>query len=189
VVDAARELFETLVYEGTTVRQIAERAGVSVGSVFTNFATKAEVLSEVMQARLDGLYAELDRVAPRLRGSTADRLRSVFAIYFAFETGHVRLFLGHIAAAYDWSPGSKARPYGTNARLLEVIHDCLAKGVVLGDVDPAMDLDLAVDTLVAAFAWTFRLATWQSADADTLTEVMDRQIGLIARGFEPRAAS
>lgn len=183
---AARELFETLGYEGTTVRQIAERAGVSVGSVFTNFASKAEVLSEVMQARLDGLYAELDRVAPRLRGSTADRLRSVFAIYFAFETGHVRLFLGHIAAAYDWTPGSAAHPYGTNPRLKGVIHDCLAKGVQAGDVDPSIDLDAVVELLVAAYAWTFRLAGWNGADADTLTAVMDRQIGLIAEGFERR---
>src|SRR5690606_8304072 len=53
VVTAARELFEQNGYEGTTIRDIASRAGVSVGSVFTTFASKGEVLGEVMQQRLD----------------------------------------------------------------------------------------------------------------------------------------
>ena len=44
------------------VREIARRAKVSVGSVFTGFASKAEVLSQVMQERREGLYEELDRV-------------------------------------------------------------------------------------------------------------------------------
>ena len=66
VIAAARELFDTEGYEGTTVREIARHAKVSVGSVFTTFASKGEILSQVMQDRLDGLYAELDRVMPHL---------------------------------------------------------------------------------------------------------------------------
>src|SRR6185503_1095899 len=100
VIDAARELFDTQGYQGTTIREIARHAGVSVGSVFTTFASKGEILSQVMADRLDGLYAELDRVMPHLRGATIDRLRTMFAIHFAFEVRHTRLFLSHIAAAY-----------------------------------------------------------------------------------------
>ena len=75
VLDAARELFDTQGYQGTTIREIARHAGVSVGSVFTCYASKGEILSAVMDERLEGLYAELDRVVPHLRGSVADRLR------------------------------------------------------------------------------------------------------------------
>ncbi|HEX5377706.1 MAG TPA: TetR/AcrR family transcriptional regulator, partial [Phenylobacterium sp.] len=103
VIGAARDLFESQGYEETTVREIARRADVSVGSVFTTFASKSDILSQVMTERLDGLYAELDLVAPNLRGSTVDRLRSMFAIHFAFETQRTKLFLAHIAAAYDWT--------------------------------------------------------------------------------------
>src|SRR3954464_1731377 len=67
VILAARELFDEQGYQGTTIREIARQAGVSVGSVFTTFATKGEILSQVMQERLDRLYAELDRVLPHLR--------------------------------------------------------------------------------------------------------------------------
>ena len=189
VLEAARELFDTQGYEETTVREIARRAAVSVGSVFTSFASKGEVLSQVMQDRLEGLYAELNRVAPLLRGSTADRLRSVFAIHFAYEAPRAKLFLAHIAAAYDWTLGPSARPYGRTPKLRELLLQTLAEGAAQGDIDPNVDLGDAVDLLLAAYAWTYRLAAWEKADAEGLTSVMDRQIGLIARGLSPRPAA
>lgn len=186
VLDAARELFETRGYDETTVREIARRAEVSVGSVFTTFSSKGDILSQVMADRLDALYAELDRVAPHLRGSTPDRLRSIFAIHYAFETRRTRLFLAHIAAAYNWTLSPASRPYGRNPRLRQVAKDCLAEGVVRGDVDPACDLDVVIDALMASYAWTYRLAAWDDADAEAMSNVMDRHIGLISDGFRTR---
>lgn len=187
VLCAARELFDRLGYEGTTIREIARQAGVSVGSVFTTFASKGEILSQVMGERLEGLYAELDRVVPHLRGSTADRLRTMFAIHFAFEAPRVHLFLAHISATFDWTQAPGARPYGKTPRLQEIMRECLAKGVSEGDVCPKADLQEIVDLMMAAYAWTYRLSAWNGADAQQMTAVMDRQIGLIADGFEPRA--
>lgn len=186
VLAAAHELFNTHGYQGTTIREIARHAGVAVGSVFTTFASKGEILSEVMQSRLDGLYAELDRVMPHVRGSTADRLRTMFAIHFSFEARQVRLFLSHIAAAYDWTLPPTARPYGRTPRLQDIIRDCLAKGVDEGDVRPDADLQEVIDLLMAAYAWTYRLHVTEGADEKRMTAVMDRQIGLICEGFRPR---
>lgn len=186
VLDAARDLFETRGYEETTVREIARHAEVSVGSVFTTFSSKGDILSKVMADRLDALYAELDRVAPHLRGSTPDRLRSLFAIHYAFETRRTRLFLAHIAAAYNWTLSPASRPYGRDPRLRQMVRDCLAEGVVRGDVDPACDLDVVIDALMASYAWTYRLAAWDEADAQAMSAVMDRHIGLISEGFRAR---
>jgi AcrR family transcriptional regulator len=186
VATAARELFDTHGYQGTTIREIARYAGVSVGSVFTTFASKGEILSEVMQARLEPLYAEIDRVMPHLRGSTADRLRTMFAVHFEFEARHVRLFMSHIAAAYDWTLPAAARPYGRTPRLQEVIRETLEKGQREGDVRLDVDLQEIVDLLMSAYAWTYRLVITDGADAKVLIGVMDRQIGLIAEGFAPK---
>ncbi len=186
MIEAARELFDTQGYQGTTIRDIATHAGVSVGSVFTTFASKYDILSQVMQGRLDGLYAELDRVMPHLRGSTLDRLRTMFAIHFAFEVRHKRLFLAFISATYDWTLPSASTPMGRNRRLQEIICECLAKGVAEGDIDPGIEPQEIVDLLMGAYVWIYRLAAWHDADAAAMTEVMDRQLGLIATGFAPR---
>jgi AcrR family transcriptional regulator len=186
VLAAAKALFDNQGYEGTTIREIARRAGVSVGSVFTTFESKGDILSQVMQDRLDGLYAEFDRVMPHVRGSTPDRLRTLFAIHFSFESRHTRLFLAHIAAAYDWTLPASAKPMGKTPRLQEIIRECLIKGVAEGDVDPQVEPQEIVDLLLAAYIWTYRLAAWKGATAAEMTTVMDRQIELIAAGFTPR---
>lgn len=186
VLDAARELFDTRGYQAATIREIARHAGVSVGSVFTTFASKGEILSEVMMARLDSLYAEIDRVMPHVRGSTADRLRTLFAIHFEFEARQVRLFLSHIAAAYDFTLSPDARPYGRTPRLQAIIREVLEQGVADGEVCADVDLQEVTDLLMAAYAWTYRLVVTRNADAKTMIANMDRQIGLIAEGFAPR---
>ena len=186
VLNAARELFDTHGYQGTTIREIARHAGVAVGSVFTTFASKGGILSEVMQAPPDPPYAELDRVMPHLRGSTADRLRTMFAIHFEFEARHVRLFLSHIAAAYDWTLPPGAKPYGHTPRLQEIIRETLHKGIEQGEVRADADLQEIIDLLMAAYAWTYRLVITREAGTQAMIDAMDRQIGLIAEGFAPR---
>lgn len=183
VIKAARVLFDTQGYQGTTVRDIARDAGVAVGSVFTTFASKGEILSEVMEARIAPLYAELDRVMPHLRGPTVDRLRTLFAVHIQFELQTSKLFLAHIAAAYDWTLSTTARPFGRNARLKSGIADCLTAGIDAGDVRPDLDVSDVVSLIMAAYAWTFRLAVSDDVKAQDLISVMDRQIGLIVSGI------
>ena len=77
-------------------------------------------------------------------------------------------------------------PMGRNQRLQCIIGDCLDKGVAEGDVCGAVDQQEIIDLLMAAYAWIYRLAAWNNADAPAMTTVMDRQIGLIAAGFRPR---
>ncbi|MDR6624238.1 TetR/AcrR family transcriptional regulator [Caulobacter segnis] len=188
VLEAARDLFNEIGYDETTIRAIAERAGVSVGSVFTTFASKAEVLSHVMDHRLGELYAEFDRVIPFLRGSTADKLCSIFAIHYAFETRRVKLFLAHIAASYNPSNDPGVTPYGRNSRLTEMLLDVLREGMGKGEVREDLDLPLIVDTLKAAYAWNYRMAAAAGGalPAAQMSSAMDKQIAMIAEGWKPR---
>jgi len=186
VLEAARDLFNEIGYDETTIRAIAERAGVSVGSVFTTFASKAEVLSHVMERRLGDLYSEFDRVLPYLRGSTADRLCSIFAIHYEFETRRVKLFLAHIAASFSPSNEPGITPFGRNERLASMLVDVLTDGVKRGEVRDDLDLSVVVDSLKAFYAWNYRMAAAMGSDATAMSAVMDRQIGLVAEAWRPR---
>jgi AcrR family transcriptional regulator len=186
VLEAARGLFESVGYESTTVRMIARAAGVSVGSVFTTFKSKREVLSHILNERLDGLHSELKNVASQLRGSTADRLRSIFAIHFAYVASHPTLFLAYIAASFDTSGDQPTEDERQQSRLWQILHGCLEEGRARGEVCQHADINLVTDLLLAAYIWTYRLVSRQSADVESLGKVMDRHIGLIADGFTPR---
>ena len=183
VVDAARELFEDVGYEAATIRAIARRAGVSVGSVFTSFTCKAHVLSQVMQERLGELYAELERLLPHLRGSAVDRCRSLFAVHYAFELRRSRLFLAYVAAAFDWETAPNVPPLGANPRLRGMVQACLEAGVARGELRGDIDQELVVDLLIGVYAWNYRLAASDGADEKRLVSLMDRQIGTIFDGL------
>jgi TetR/AcrR family transcriptional regulator, cholesterol catabolism regulator len=188
VLDAARQLFEEVGYEAATIREIARRAGVSVGSVFTGFSSKAHVLGEVIRGRREELYVDLERVAPHLRGSTADRCRSLFAVHYAFEFRRLKLFLAYISVAFEWREARETSDLpvlGTNPRLIGMIRDCLAEGVARGDVSPGLDLDQAVDLLLGAYVWNYRLAAGDGADSERLVARFDHQIGVLFEGFRP----
>lgn len=187
VLAAARDLFEEMGYEATTIRMVAQRAGVSVGSVFTSFSGKAELLSQVMQDRLEALYAELEQLAPHLRGPTVDRLRSIMAVHYGFETRRVRLFVVYIGASFLWEAGQSVIPLGRNYRLQTMLAEVLRGGVERGEVRADADLAVFIDTLLAAYMWNYRLAPQDGANAQAMITVMDRQIGLLFDGIAARA--
>jgi AcrR family transcriptional regulator len=182
VLDAAKELFQSTGYDAATIRAIAEHAGVSVGSVFNAYSSKSAILSAVMQERLAVLHQELQRVLPHLRGSTLDRLRSIFAIHYAFQAERVRTFLAHIASAYSHSGETPIAPFGSHAPLRAVVRETLESGLERGDVAPEADLELLIDLVLAAYAWNYRLAATNGADGKTMSAEMDRQLGLIFDG-------
>lgn len=47
VLEAARDLFETVGFEGATMRAIAKQAGMSTGAIFANYRDKAELYLSV----------------------------------------------------------------------------------------------------------------------------------------------
>ena len=186
VLAAARDLFEEIGFEDATIRMIAQRAGVSVGSVFTTFAGKTEILSHVMSDRLEGMYAELDRIAPHLRGHTVDRLRSIMAVHYSIEMRRQRLFVAYIGASFTWSADQTVIPLGQNARFKGMLADALIEGVARGEVREGLDAEMFVEVLLAAYIWNYRLISREGADVTRLIDLMDRQIGVLFDGVAAR---
>ena len=56
---AASELFAAQGYHGTTVREIAQRAGVNLAAGNYHFGSKRELYLEVLRAYFQSLQAEL----------------------------------------------------------------------------------------------------------------------------------
>ncbi len=141
-----------------------------------------------MQERLGELYGDLERVIPHLRGSTADRCRSLFAVHYAFEFRRLHLFLAYVAASFDWRAEPGLPVMGANPRLRGMVLGCLAEGQVRGDVRADADIELAADLIIGAYAWNYRLAAAGRAQAAQLTGLFDRQVGLIFDSLGPPQA-
>ncbi|HEX6860958.1 MAG TPA: TetR/AcrR family transcriptional regulator [Caulobacteraceae bacterium] len=185
VIDAARDLFDETGYEETTIRAIAQKAGVSVGSVFTTFTSKADVLGQIMAERIDQLRVELERVAPLLRGSACDRLSSILAIHYDFQMRRPKLYLAYLSVSFGERPEQGFVRMGTNPGLRAPMLDIIRSGVDGGEIAPDVDIELLLDTVISLYGFNYMRAN-DGADAKALTTLMDRQLKLVFAGLAPR---
>ncbi len=78
ILEAAAQLFDALGYAGTTTNKIAQRAGVSVGSLYQYFPDKDAVLLALSErhmadsgATLQAVFQRLEEERPDLEGTVA----------------------------------------------------------------------------------------------------------------------
>ena len=68
VLDAARQVFLERGYAGATLEAIAETAGFSKGVMYSQFASKADLMLALIDARIEERAAENVRIAARSAG-------------------------------------------------------------------------------------------------------------------------
>lgn len=186
VLAAARDLFNEMGYEEATIRLVAQRAGVSVGSVFTTFSSKADILSQVMRERVDALTAEVEGLMAGVDGTVRDRFKAFLAANYRVEIRQPKLYLAHIMAAFTPNLEEGVVPFGVTPQTVAIGHALLREGIANGEIDTATDLEALVDLVRAAYVWNYRLAARNTVAAETLINLMDRQIDIIFDGIAKR---
>ena len=134
-------LFEERGYQATTMRLIAERAGVSLGSSYTYFPSKEHLILEFYR-RL--VHAQAEAAIPVLAASRdlEDRMRGTLQVLIA-ECEQVRRTAGSIAASVA-DPESPASPFGPASATLRAEGIAIWRSVVEGS-DAHLPADLRVD--------------------------------------------
>jgi AcrR family transcriptional regulator len=182
VLSAARDLFNEVGYEGATIRLVAQRAGVSVGSVFTTFSSKADILSQVMLERVDALTAEVEGLMADAGGTVRDRFKAFLAANYRVEIRRPKLYLAHIIAAFTPDLEEGVVPFGATPRTASIAFALLREGIANGEVRPDTDLEAFLDLVRAAYAWNYRLAARDTVAVDALIDLMDRQVDMLFDG-------
>lgn len=73
ILEAATQLFDRDGYAATTTNGIAERAGVSIGSLYQYFAHKDAILESLAEQQVELAHAEVTRVFDEGASGEADR--------------------------------------------------------------------------------------------------------------------
>ncbi|WP_299572232.1 TetR/AcrR family transcriptional regulator [uncultured Williamsia sp.] len=80
---AAAEVFAQKGYLGSSVEEIAETAGFSIGAMYSNFATKQDLLAALMSTRAVGRMDEVARVIDTAQDQSVDPLQALGALLMA----------------------------------------------------------------------------------------------------------
>ena len=152
VLDAAQACFAERGYDATTTASICARAGVSSGTFFHHFPTKAAVLVAMLDAGLERTAAELAVVVGQAAADADAALRSWLDRLVA-EAGdpHLPVLVSALGAAR--AEGRVAELLQTEARLA---HDALTAVVAAGQQQGRWRTDRPAE----------QLATWVGVLAD-----------------------
>lgn len=185
---AARELFIENGYESTTVRDIAQRAGVGLGTLFAYAADKRDLLFLIFNDELEAVTASAFQAAkPEL--SFLDQLVAVFRKNYEFFGRQPALsrFMLRELTFYVSAPETN-RFHAIRERLQNdlavLVTQAKAEKRLATNADPA----LIARVLAAAYAIEIR--RWVGDDKPNLTQgiaALREVLQLLITGLEPVA--
>jgi AcrR family transcriptional regulator len=175
VVDAARALFAEKGYEEATIRDIAARAGVAPGSVFTTFETKADLLLDIVFSRYMTLAEALSFPA-EVDDDPMAQLITTARLAYGYELQEPRLLAETIGASWTWSTDAEFENRRRLAPLAKLIERILARGAASGRFRPDLDVGLMSDAVFGVFVLNFRSALFDGEDASALTARFAKQM-------------
>ena len=175
--DSAVYLFAQHGYSATTTRQIALRAGVTVGSLYNHVASKQDLLFRVMRRTHEHALEALDAaLAPTT--NPAESLRAAMRAHVLFHTDYG----APIAVTYQemrmLSETHRRAIVGLRDQYGRRFKAIVARGIEEGVFESAAP-NLAV---IAMLTMGTQVSTWFSRrDADSATRVADAYVELAIR--------
>lgn len=185
VIDAARELFEEVGYQETPVRAIAQRAGVSVGGVFTTFDGKAGILAHIVCEDRAATIETISAAVPTLSGSAEQRLKAAISMMHQAEAHRLRTVAAYIGASFGWSQELEDHHRIVHRKLGEAFRAILNDGVKAGEIGKDADLDTLLDLIAAAYLRNYRDAWHGSLTVAELDARVARQLPILLKGCRP----
>ncbi|WP_085669255.1 TetR/AcrR family transcriptional regulator [Mycobacterium szulgai] len=164
ILDAAEVLFRQRGFQATTIDEIAERADVSVGSVYVHFENKARLYLALVERALTINEAAMGKVAELNLSSPLERVFAAGDAYLNFHLEHPGAFQMIALRVLEASSGLhevEARIADRVQQLVDAVEADLRAAIEAGEV--RSDLD-------AARAMRFLWGAWNGVIGMTLRE-------------------
>lgn len=88
IIDAARAEFSEQGYGATSIRDIAQRAGVSLSALYYYYKGKQELLVAILEEGAESFAAECDAALAEVGDDPAERLEAIVTATVRFRAGH-----------------------------------------------------------------------------------------------------
>jgi len=177
ILEAATELFYQHGYEATTLRQVAAKVGIQVGSLYNHINGKDDLLRNIMLRIMDDLLVA-QRTALRGRTDPIDRLRAAIDCHIRFHADRAReVFIGNSELR---SLGGKdlRKVVDKRDQYEKVLRDLIDAAAEEGRAD-VVDARLQVCAIVAAGS---HVSTWYRPRGPmSLDEIVSKYITITLR--------
>ncbi|HYB37731.1 MAG TPA: TetR family transcriptional regulator KstR2 [Mycobacterium sp.] len=183
--DELLELAATMMAErglrATTVRDIADKAGILSGSLYHHFASKEEIVDDVLRGFLDWLFARYREIIDT-QPNPLERLKGLFMASFeAIERRHAQVVIYQDEAKRLSSQPRFSYVEERNKEQRKMWVDVLSQGMEEGYFRPDLDVDLVYrfirDTTWVSVGW------YRPGGALTAEQVGRRYLAIVLGGI------
>lgn len=132
ILSAALEEFVEHGYDGTSVRTIAARVGVTVPAIYYHHENKQALLVDLLDRAMDIARARVFAAADGAGDEPRDRLGAVVQALVLFMVEHSGLAVLHTDQR-SLTPANRDRYHARRKELEDLLQDCVQRGVDSGD--------------------------------------------------------
>lgn len=165
-------------FQETSMREIAETAGLGKSTLYDYFQTKDEILLYYFEDQLDDLTAEAQKIA--VQNKTADkRLREITQMHMKFLQANKSLFLKMSMEAQRLRPESQKKIQEKRHAYQDLLRALIDEGIREGAFRK-------VDSLLAARILMTSMApvVFTSRPTGTLQEMVKETLDIFFKGIE-----
>lgn len=97
ILEQAEKIFSAKGFHETTMAEIADASGFSIGSLYRFFSGKEELYSVMVMEKVQLMYAEIAEAASRQQAN-GDKIKALVVSHFEYVEHHIdfyRLLVGH----------------------------------------------------------------------------------------------
>ncbi|WP_458317448.1 TetR family transcriptional regulator KstR2 [Mycolicibacterium brisbanense] len=157
LLELAATMFAERGLKATTVRDIADSAGILSGSLYHHFKSKEQMVEEVLRDFLDWLFARYQQIVDR-EATPLGRLKGLFMASFeAIEHRHAQVVIYQDEAKRLSAQPQFAFVEARNKEQRKMWVDILQQGIADGSFRPDLDVDLVYrfirDTTWVSVRW------------------------------------
>jgi AcrR family transcriptional regulator len=188
ILERARGLFLSLGYHKTTMRTIADAAGISTGPLYFYFHNKAEVFFHICNEAFDYLIGDFRRVASD-DSHAGLRLRNIYYAYKSFYYQEPQLFeIMHLPTnpmlGIDLPQALKETLNQKSQELVKIMEGVIQEGIIRHQLRPVNPCKLALYlySVAEGIFLSSRMSILQRCDV-SLDEMIDSAIELIGLGM------
>ncbi|WP_269714405.1 TetR/AcrR family transcriptional regulator [Caulobacter sp. NIBR2454] len=184
VLEAARTLFIQRGYEGATIRDIAQAAGMSTGAVFANFADKSELFDAIIKSDLELLHEQMATAASNAAG-VERALLDMFGAGYRLYLRQLPMVQAIVSASWTRDQNNETQHRMALKPLLDLVQSALQRGVADGEIAKTVDLSLMLETVWDLYLVNYRRAVFDELGFDQLMARLSTQLSMLLRGARP----
>jgi len=178
VLEVAVDNFTERGYHGTSMRDVARSAGVTVASIYHHFDSKQEILQHIMVGTMTDVLAATTQALEEAGPTPTERLGALVEAWVLFHTNRQAEALIGASELRSLDDAGRAQVVGLRDEQEALFRDTVEAGVAAGEFATPYPREAAR----AVINMGYSIASWYRVGGETSPEQMAERYRVLALG-------